>query len=51
MNTEAYLTAIKAKLVSSVIIKHVDIVKEYVIREQGFFRGVLQVGGSRGIRM
>lgn len=41
MNTEAYLTAIKAKLVSSVIIKHVDIVQEYVIREQGFFRARL----------
>jgi hypothetical protein len=27
--------------VSSVIIKHVDIVQEYVIREQGFFRARL----------
>ena len=30
MNTEAYLTAIKAKLVNSVIIKHFDIVQKYV---------------------
>ena len=41
MNVEAYLTAIKAKLVNSVIIKHFDIVQEYVIREQGFFRARL----------
>lgn len=38
VDTETYLAAIKAKLVNSAIIKHIDIVQEYVTREQGFFR-------------
>lgn len=41
MDAEAYLTGIKARLVNSVIIKHIDIVQEYVTPEQGFFRARL----------
>jgi hypothetical protein len=41
MNAEVYLIAIKAKLVSSVIVRHVEIVQDYVINEQGFFRARL----------
>ena len=41
MDTEGYLAAIKAKLVNSAIVRHIDIVQEYFTREQGFFRARL----------
>jgi len=41
MDTEAYLAAIKAKLVNSAIVRHIDIVQEYVTPEHGFFRARL----------
>ena len=41
MDTEAYLAAIKAKLVNSAVVRQIDIVQEYFTREQGFFRARL----------
>jgi hypothetical protein len=41
MDAEGYLAAIKAKLVNSAIVGHIDIVREYFTRDQGFFRARL----------
>jgi hypothetical protein len=41
MDTAAYLTALKTKLVNSDIIKQIEIVQEYITPEQGFFRARL----------
>lgn len=41
MNAQAYLEAIKSKLASSTVIQRIDIVQEYVLSNQGFFRARL----------
>ena len=41
MDAEGYLAALKAKLVNSAIVRHIDIVQEYSTRDQGFFRARL----------
>jgi Family of unknown function (DUF6516) len=46
MNPQAYLTEIKAKLVSSSIIISIAVVEEYTLPDRGYFRARLRLGNN-----